>query len=274
MLALKKLLRIIRRHPQTSAFDLSLATVAMATGITLAMIYDLEQLWSEMPPRERTICKEEVFALILLFALCATIFVWRRLLEERQDAARWRKAERELREQRSLAMADPLTGLANRREFLRVLESVLAENVGVSVFLLDLNGFKAINDTFGHAAGDEVLVNVAARFRCAARSEDLVARLGGDEFAVVARSVTTFRQARDVGHRFVKALADGIEVNGTIHHVGAAIGIATSPRDGTTPGALLQSADAAMYAAKRSKPAIPRRPIAIKRSAGKNAHPI
>lgn len=272
MSALKKFLRIVRRHPKTSAFDLSLGMVTMTAAIILAMIYDLAQVWGEMPPREKSICKEEIFALLLLFITCATIFVWRRVLEERQDAARWQETEKELREQRSLAMADPLTGLPNRREFLRALESALAENIGVSVFLLDLNGFKAVNDTYGHATGDEVLASVAARFRCAARFEDLVARLGGDEFAVLAHSLTSARHARDIGRRFIDALIDGIEVGGNVHHIGVALGTAISPRDGTTSKALLESADAAMYAMKRSGPLMVRRPAAMKRSAWKNSH--
>ncbi len=254
MFALRNLLRIMKRHPQTSVFDLSLAATTMTTGIVLAMVYDLAELWSEMPPREKSICKEEILALILLFVFCAAIFVWRRLLEEHQDAARREKAEFELREQRFLAMADPLTGLPNRREFLRVLELDLSESTGATVVLLDLNGFKTINDTFGHAEGDEVLMAVAARFRSAARSDDVVARLGGDEFAVVTRSISSPQQARDIGQRFIEALANDIEVNGHIHHVGAAFGIATSPQDGITPKALLEAADTAMYIVKRSKP--------------------
>jgi predicted signal transduction protein with EAL and GGDEF domain len=104
-------------------------------------------------PRERTILKEELCALGLLFIVCATIFVWRRILEERQDRKKRQAAETELQEQWSLAMADPLTGLPNRREFLRVLQPSLDHHEAPTVYLLDLNGFKAINDRFGHEIG-------------------------------------------------------------------------------------------------------------------------
>ncbi len=252
MPGLKDFFQIIRRHPLTSAFDLSLAAITMALGIGLAFAYDIAALWSDLAPRERDICREEVFALGLLFALCAAIFTWRRLLEERQDHARWQRAENELREQRSLAMSDPLTSLPNRRKFLLALDIAISQKSGATVFLLDLNGFKAINDTFGHATGDEVLKIVASRFREAARSEDMVARLGGDEFAVLAGSVESNQQARDIGHRFVDALTQAVAVDGQIHTVGVALGIAIWPEDGTTSAAIMKSADTAMYQAKRS----------------------
>ncbi|MFA5955073.1 diguanylate cyclase domain-containing protein [Hyphomicrobium sp.] len=242
----------IKRHPLTSAFDLSLTITTMAIGVTLALAYDLEELWSDITPRERTICSEELFALGLLFALCATIFIWRRLLEERQDRTKRVLAESELQEQRSLAMADALTGLPNRREFLRCLQVSLDRSAHPTVYLLDLNGFKAINDQFGHACGDEVLKVVALRFKAAARSEDLVARLGGDEFAVLAPSLPSRKQEQSVALRFVQALSDGIEIDSRLHFIGVAIGVASAPLDGSTSTELLQSADMAMYDAKEA----------------------
>jgi diguanylate cyclase (GGDEF)-like protein len=236
----------IKRHPLTSAFDLSLAIITMAMGITLALVYDLEAWWSDITPRERTICSEELAGLILLFLACATIFIWRRWLEERQDRSTRHLAESALQEQRSLAMADPLTGLPNRREFLHILE----RTKNPTILLLDLNGFKAINDKHGHATGDDVLKVVASRFRSAARSEDVVARLGGDEFAVIAPTLGSAEDAQQIALRFIRSLTDAIEIHARSHFVGVAIGIAMAPRDGASTIELLRNADLAMYHAK------------------------
>lgn len=252
MSGLTNFFKIIRRHPFTSIFDISLVAVTMSGAVALALAYDLEAIWSDMTPRERDLCSEEIVALAVLLGICMTIFIWRRLLEDRQDRARWQRTETELQEQRILAKIDPLTGLANRREFLQALEGAIAADAASSVFLLDLNGFKLINDTYGHAVGDEVLKAVAGRFSDAARSDDVVARLGGDEFAVLVRGLSDQDQVRQIGHRFVAALAEPIVVDGRQHSVGVAVGIANWPDDGTTPAAVLKKADAAMYHAKRS----------------------
>jgi diguanylate cyclase (GGDEF)-like protein len=221
----------------------------MAVGIAFALAYDLEAWWSDITPRERTICTEELCALGALFGLCATIFIWRRLLEERQDRKKRLLAETELEEQRSLAMLDPLTGLPNRRQFIQALE----RTKDPTVFLLDLNGFKAINDKYGHSTGDDVLKVVASRFKAAARSVDIVARLGGDEFAVVAPFLSSHSAAQQIALRFIRVLADPIEIEARTHFVGVAIGIAMAPRDGSTVVDLLRSADVAMYDAKSSE---------------------
>lgn len=252
MPALMKFIKIIGRHPLTSIFDLSLAILTMSIAGALALAYDLEAMWSDMTPRERHLCTEEVVALGILLGICVTVFVWRRLLEDRQDRARWERADAELQEQRFLAKLDPLTGLVNRREFLVALETATKDHSCSSVLLLDLNGFKLVNDTYGHAVGDEVLKAVAGRFCEAARTGDVVARLGGDEFAILLRTVVDQDQVREIGHRFIDVLAEPIVVNGHQHRVGVAVGIASYPSDGSTAGELLEKADAAMYNAKRS----------------------
>ncbi|MBS0253336.1 MAG: GGDEF domain-containing protein [Proteobacteria bacterium] len=252
MSALTNFIKIIGRHPLTSIFDLSLAAFTMSGAVALALAYDLEAMWSDMTPRERHLCGEEIVGLAVLLGVCVTIFIWRRLLEDRQDRARWQRTDAELQEQRFLAKIDPLTGLANRREFLRTLEDCIAADTAASVLLLDLNGFKQINDTYGHAVGDDVLKAVAGRFSEAARSDDVVARLGGDEFSVLVRDLSDQHQVRQIGRRFAKVLAEPILVDGHQHSVGVAVGIANWPDDGATAAALLKKADAAMYHAKRS----------------------
>ena len=117
-----------------------------------------------------------------------------------------------------------------------------------SVLFVDLDDFKYVNDVFGHAAGDELLREVAARLAHATRPEDIVARLGGDEFAVILTS-TSSSQASQVGRRVVRALeAPVVPRSGTVH-VGASVGVSTKTGEGG-PDELVHQADVAMYAAK------------------------
>jgi diguanylate cyclase (GGDEF)-like protein len=126
----------------------------------------------------------------------------------------------------------------------------------VAVLMLDLNGFKAVNDRHGHAAGDEALREVARRLRRCVRERDLVARLGGDEFVVVLTDLGPAPPdaAADTVERVRAALAEPIAVDhGTCVELRAAIGVAGFPADGATVADLLSVADQAMYAAKASR---------------------
>ena len=117
--------------------------------------------------------------------------------------------------------------------------------------MLDLDGFKAINDTHGHAAGDEALREVARRLRRSVRERDLVARFGGDEFVVVLTDLGERSGAvRDSMERIREALTEPIAFNGTSVTLGAAMGVATFPADGANAADLLAHADRGMYAAK------------------------
>ena len=120
--------------------------------------------------------------------------------------------------------------------------------------MLDLDGFKAINDTYGHAAGDEALREVARRLRRCVRERDLVARLGGDEFVVVLTDLDGRSQAvQDSMTRIREALAQPIAFDGTSLGLGVAIGVATFPADGGDAADLLAHADRGMYAAKGAR---------------------
>ncbi|KQT89983.1 hypothetical protein ASG60_10065 [Methylobacterium sp. Leaf469] len=152
-----------------------------------------------------------------------------------------------------LASYDSLTGLANRALFqdLASMECERAERTGqlCALLYLDLDGFKIVNDTFGHALGDALLTGVATRLSALARPGDLVARLGGDEFAILhpcADADDAFALARTViGQVSLPYLIDGVQVE-----IGVSIGIALAPNDATTPEALLGRADLALYRAK------------------------
>jgi diguanylate cyclase (GGDEF)-like protein len=148
---------------------------------------------------------------------------------------------------------DPLTGLANRAAFRSRLETafVRPERRGgtQAVLFVDLDDFKDVNDTLGHAAGDELLVAVAARLQGAVRPGDLVARLGGDEFALFLDGLSDPSVALGVAERAVDALATPVEVAGTWVQVGASVGLAMR-HAGSEPESIMREADVAMYTAK------------------------
>jgi diguanylate cyclase (GGDEF)-like protein/PAS domain S-box-containing protein len=148
------------------------------------------------------------------------------------------------------AVHDPLTGLANRTLLRDRLEHALArsarEGGATGVLFLDLDGFKQVNDSYGHATGDAVLLEVGSRLRTAVRPGDTVARLGGDEFVVVCEEVDD-ESALAVGRRLQEAIGLPLTVGGVKHVLSASIGIALGHTD---PDVILGDADAAVYRAK------------------------
>ena len=154
------------------------------------------------------------------------------------------------------ASHDSLTGLPNRAFFegrlIRALRSAAKANERVAVLFLDSDRFKDINDNYGHAAGDAVLVAVATRVRAQLREDDLVARLGGDEFAILLSSLHKVEDAQRIADKIIASMDMPIPVPGDTQVLTSlSIGIAIYPDHGATPGALLNAADAAMYQAKR-----------------------
>ena len=153
------------------------------------------------------------------------------------------------------AFHDPLTELPNRTLFRDRLEHALARTrrgrASVGVLLVDLDGFKEINDNFGHEAGDQVLVAVAQRLRASLRPADTVARLGGDEFTVLLEDITNVEEATRVAERIESSLRTPFMVEGHETRVGTSIGIAINAAGQEDPSTLLRNADAAMYQAKR-----------------------
>jgi diguanylate cyclase (GGDEF)-like protein/PAS domain S-box-containing protein len=147
------------------------------------------------------------------------------------------------------ASTDPLTGLANRRAFERDLSA--AAGTGFTLLLLDLDGFKAVNDEHGHAAGDTVIRDVGARIHRSVRQGDLSARIGGDEFAVLCAGLTDEAVATGLAGDLLEAVRQPVVVGDTTVEVGVSIGIATST-DHATAEQLLRAADHALYDAKQS----------------------
>ena len=153
---------------------------------------------------------------------------------------------------RRLAHYDPLTGLANRSSFADAATQAVAragrQKQMLAVMMIDLDGFKQINDTLGHEAGDQILQEVGVRMRCVFREYDVVARLGGDEFAVMVTDVESVETLSDIVQRLLASLAQPIGSHESC--VTASVGIALYPNAGRSPLRLLRSADMAMYKAK------------------------
>lgn len=162
-----------------------------------------------------------------------------------------------LAEQKGIRLStDPLTGLFNREcfdsLFNSMLESTKSKNEIMSVLFIDLDGFKAVNDTYGHEKGDIVLKAVADRLPRIVRVNDLCFRFGGDEFVVLLRDVKDRLHPCLVARRLIHSISQNIMIDeSTAAKVGASIGIASFPHDGADMEELLKSADEAMYRAKK-----------------------
>ncbi len=152
-----------------------------------------------------------------------------------------------------LAIVDPLTGLTNRLQFRRVLNesAKTAKKTGklMALLVLDMDGFKEINDTLGHATGDLVLCETARRIQAAVRDDDVVSRLGGDEFTVILKDVS-IELAEDISNRIVETIRTPMNFENTNMEVGASVGVSFCPSDSTSADELFTFADTAMYEAK------------------------
>ena len=200
-----------------------------------------DELWIVSPllKRSRVTALEDTQALAALVAVAEDAFARLRL-----GAA-----------MTHLAWHDPLTGLANRSLFMNRMQQAMQprpDKVGAqfAVLFCDLDGFKRVNDLFGHAAGDELLVKVGARIKAAIRSEDTVSRLGGDEFAVLIENVTSPDDVEATCQRILEALRERVQLTTEEVSVTTTIGVAMSTTGGSADS-LLSQADLAMYQAKR-----------------------
>ncbi|WP_423680739.1 MULTISPECIES: sensor domain-containing phosphodiesterase [unclassified Undibacterium] len=153
-----------------------------------------------------------------------------------------------------MASFDALTGLPNRHQLNLRLTRALADsqqkNQSVALLFLDLDRFKYVNDTAGHAAGDSLLRDVAKRLSSCIRTTDLLARLGGDEFVIVAENVEDAQYLRDLSERVLARMRDPFIIDGNEYYLGTSIGISISPHDGQDASTLMLCADSAMYHAK------------------------
>ncbi len=151
---------------------------------------------------------------------------------------------------------DELTGLPNRRLLVenarRLLSVAMRRDRLAALMVLDLDGFKEVNDAFGHAYGDAMLRRVAMRMSMMLREYDLIARTGGDEFVIVLPEIDDIDAARSVAEKLIAAASEDFETRDRLSHMGASVGIAVFPTDGRDFDSLLRRADAAMYASKQA----------------------
>lgn len=165
------------------------------------------------------------------------------------DTTEVRETERQLQ---YIATHDALTGLPNRHQLQQRLGHALAHayNQKVAVLFLDLDHFKNVNDTAGHAAGDGLLCDVAKRLSSCIRATDLLARLGGDEFVIVVEEFETAQHLKELAGRILKQMREPFFIAENQYHLGTSIGISVFPHDGNDGPTLLRCADSAMYLAK------------------------
>jgi diguanylate cyclase (GGDEF)-like protein len=155
-----------------------------------------------------------------------------------------------------LALRDSLTGLANRLSFERKMENSIRQSIEqdsmFAVFMIDLDNFKPVNDTMGHAAGDDLLIQVGTRLQTLVRDNDMVARLGGDEFALILNNIQANDQVDIVASRVLSEMKRTFIINESSVQIGASIGVSICPLDAASHEELLHDADLALYDVKNS----------------------
>jgi diguanylate cyclase (GGDEF)-like protein len=243
----------IIRHRTTIAGLTCIFAIAMA-ALLFAYKVDIFPNEGAAAVHENAIELDEALLVAALTTAALFGFSVRQYLVLRRETARRIAAEHLARE---LAYQDGLTGLPNRRQFEDALKAAIAAppRAGAShgVFLLDLNGFKAVNDLNGHAIGDEVLNVVGRRLRSATRGADMVARFGGDEFAILATHLSGPEEATTLALRVIESLSTAVAAGGVFHRIGVGVGIALVPGDANTSSEILRKADVALYRAKAER---------------------
>ncbi|CDZ24495.1 hypothetical protein CCDG5_1381 [[Clostridium] cellulosi] len=155
---------------------------------------------------------------------------------------------------RQLARRDPLTKLANRHAIMQLLDNTFKDPKTLqssALLFLDLDGFKSVNDTYGHLMGDNLLVRVAGILKSKVRKDDVVARLGGDEFIIFISNIDSIESLETIGNKLVSEIAKPILIDGTMIHVTVSIGIAPYDDSIKNSNDFIKVADQAMYCAKR-----------------------
>jgi diguanylate cyclase (GGDEF)-like protein len=223
---------------------------------SLQLDFTVLPAWNQTPAFRLLVAVAALITVIFVTRV-RTAYLRRRQRElEREVAARTAELRETQAQLEKIAYLDTLTALPNRRmfneHFARLVAAASRGEESFGLVLLDLDGFKIINDTFGHDAGDAILVAVAERLHSAVRASDIVARLGGDEFALLLCGRTTPDDVESVCRRVIAEFVEPVYRESISIATGASLGAAFCPRDGRTQETLYKCADLALYAAKRS----------------------
>ncbi|MCJ8509582.1 EAL domain-containing protein [Rhizobium lemnae] len=239
---------------------LSFSVIMLATGGAIALL--LRSLFKPVPvliEALKRIARDETGNITPyqrrqdeIGQLATTIETLREAVVEREHLRQMREAARELEH---LAHHDALTGLPNRAFLQKALCSLLEEvevgNKTINVMLLDLDRFKPVNDTYGHAVGDQVLISTCKRVSTLLGPDDVFARLGGDEFALIqVVAINAEKEARRLAARILEAISRPFQIDELSLSIGASIGIARAPLHGRNSNQILSNADVALYTSK------------------------
>jgi diguanylate cyclase (GGDEF)-like protein len=247
------LVRLIRNGMASfrpATLDAAVITIAVAVIYAFSDFYDLPPKLFQLGTDYADWDIDDAIFVIFFMSIGFAIFSYRRVKELSIEMKARRVAELEAKK---LARHDPLTGLPNRRFFVETLGEVLLTTNSDSrsaVLMLDLDGFKSINDAYGHAVGDQALIEFAQRISAIIRAGAVFVRIGGDEFAVIVPNIKSLDDLTALARRIVTAVAEPILIGQISTSVGVGIGIAIAPSDGMNPEIMVQRADRALYRAK------------------------
>jgi diguanylate cyclase (GGDEF)-like protein len=233
-----------------ATFDALVISIFCATGFLVEYYYDLAPKLFQFALDYEEWEIDNLIFVVFVMSIGLAIFSYRRVKELAVEMKARRNAELEAKK---LARHDPLTGLPNCRFFVETLGEVLSTTTADSwsaVLMLDLDGFKSINDAYGHAIGDQTLIEFAHRISAVTRSAAVLTRFGGDEFAIIVPNIKSLDDPTALARRIVAAVAEPFLIGRISTSVGVGIGIAIAPSDGMNPEVLVQRADRALYRAK------------------------
>jgi diguanylate cyclase (GGDEF)-like protein len=258
-------LEALRTHPTPtceSEFDEALPIVSSAS---LEIIH-IETLRVPRTRGRRSRAQDTLLALDSLRGMLLTLKLVKQQLHEAQDENKDLKARNERlatalaeasvrgTEAHRQARHDILTGLPNRLQFTERLQREIAQAVEqqkqLALLFIDLDGFKVVNDQFGHATGDKLLTAAAARITACIRAEDIACRYGGDEFVVLLSNIDDIQAASKIAKTIRDHICQRYSIDGNEFRIAASIGLAAYPRDGERCDVLLRCADASMYRSK------------------------
>jgi diguanylate cyclase (GGDEF)-like protein len=235
-----------RRDKRDAVVILVIAALAFVVGTVYDFALTLFQFAIDYADYEA----DDIIFVVFILGVAMTIYGFRRY----QDVSREIKARTvaEL-EARNLARHDPLTGLPNRRFFEEQLEKCLGTASAthqVAVLMMDLDGFKIVNDTYGHSAGDNALSEFARRVSVIVRADAFLARVGGDEFTIIMPNIVSLDDPTNLARRIAAAVSEPFVIENITTEFGVGIGIAIAPNDGVHADELVKRADRALYRAK------------------------